>query len=137
MPQSSFNCSLATLYSICTILGHFHCCSLQFYLSSGQLYGLKVNAYIIILLYSSINVKEVCLCVSGLTELLQASIDILSGHVARCLENFLFDQSFWLNEALVDDVEISVTLNQEHLATVYLGLLLQEGEREHIVQLYL
>nr|XP_020449226.1 SH3 domain and tetratricopeptide repeat-containing protein 2 isoform X2 [Monopterus albus] len=49
------------------------------------------------------------------------------GYVARCLENFLCDQSFWLDPELLSDLEISVTVDEEHLATLYLGLLVQEG----------
>uniref|UniRef100_A0A087X383 SH3 domain and tetratricopeptide repeats 2 n=1 Tax=Poecilia formosa TaxID=48698 RepID=A0A087X383_POEFO len=49
------------------------------------------------------------------------------GFVARCLENFLCDQSFWLDAELLRDLEINVTVDEEHLATLYLGLLLQEG----------
>lgn len=53
---------------------------------------------------------------------------IASGFVARCLENFLCDQSFWLDSELLSDLEINVTVDEEHLATLYLGLLLQEGQ---------
>ncbi|XP_047441644.1 SH3 domain and tetratricopeptide repeat-containing protein 2 isoform X2 [Mugil cephalus] len=49
------------------------------------------------------------------------------GYVARCLENFLCDQPFWLDPELLSDLEINVTVDEEHLATLYLGLLLQEG----------
>lgn len=49
--------------------------------------------------------------------------------MARCLENFLCDQSFWLDPLLLSDVEICVKVDEEHLATLYLGLLLQEGKR--------
>uniref|UniRef100_A0A3Q1FQ31 SH3 domain and tetratricopeptide repeats 2 n=2 Tax=Acanthochromis polyacanthus TaxID=80966 RepID=A0A3Q1FQ31_9TELE len=49
------------------------------------------------------------------------------GYVARCLENFLCDQSVWLDPELLSDLEINVTVDEEHLATLYLGLLLQEG----------
>ncbi|XP_047210175.1 SH3 domain and tetratricopeptide repeat-containing protein 2 isoform X2 [Girardinichthys multiradiatus] len=49
------------------------------------------------------------------------------GYVARCLENFLCDQSFWLDPELLSELEINVTVDEEHLATLYLGLLLQEG----------
>ncbi|MEQ2215862.1 hypothetical protein XENOCAPTIV_006999, partial [Xenoophorus captivus] len=48
-------------------------------------------------------------------------------YVARCLENFLCDQSFWLDPELLSELEINVTVDEEHLATLYLGLLLQEG----------
>ncbi|XP_041120871.1 SH3 domain and tetratricopeptide repeat-containing protein 2-like isoform X1 [Polyodon spathula] len=77
----------------------------------------------------SVHIERDCFSITFKTaeEIWKFSTYLVLGHVARCLENFLFDQSFWLNEALVDDVEISVTLNQDHLATVYLGLLLQEG----------
>lgn len=53
---------------------------------------------------------------------------LVLGYVARCLENFLCDQSFWLDPELLSDMEINVTVNEEHLATLYLGLLLQEGQ---------
>lgn len=49
------------------------------------------------------------------------------GYVACCLEYLLFDQGYWLNSQLVEDTEIQVAVNEEHLATLYLGLLLQEG----------
>ncbi|XP_056295193.1 SH3 domain and tetratricopeptide repeat-containing protein 2 isoform X2 [Pseudoliparis swirei] len=49
------------------------------------------------------------------------------GYVARCLENFLCDQTFWLDPELLGDLQITVTVDEERLATLYLGLLLQEG----------
>ncbi|XP_077466165.1 SH3 domain and tetratricopeptide repeat-containing protein 2 isoform X1 [Stigmatopora argus] len=49
------------------------------------------------------------------------------GFVARCLENFLCDQSFWLEPKLLSDLEIKVTVDEDHLATLYLELILQEG----------
>uniref|UniRef100_A0A3P9LUX4 SH3 domain and tetratricopeptide repeats 2 n=2 Tax=Oryzias latipes TaxID=8090 RepID=A0A3P9LUX4_ORYLA len=49
------------------------------------------------------------------------------GYVARCLENFLCDQSFWLDSELLSDLEINVKVDEEHLATLYLRLLKQEG----------
>lgn len=52
----------------------------------------------------------------------------VSGYVARCLENFLCDQSFWLDPELLSDLQINVTVDEEHLATLYLGLVLQEGQ---------
>uniref|UniRef100_A0A8C7ZQF4 SH3 domain and tetratricopeptide repeats 2 n=1 Tax=Oryzias sinensis TaxID=183150 RepID=A0A8C7ZQF4_9TELE len=48
-------------------------------------------------------------------------------YVARCLENFLCDQSFWLDSELLRDLEINVKVDEEHLATLYLRLLKQEG----------
>ncbi|XP_063303415.1 SH3 domain and tetratricopeptide repeat-containing protein 2 isoform X2 [Pelobates fuscus] len=49
------------------------------------------------------------------------------GFVACSLEHLLFDDHYWLNSALVEDTEIQVSVNQDELATLYLGLLLQEG----------
>nr|XP_055034897.1 SH3 domain and tetratricopeptide repeat-containing protein 2 isoform X1 [Misgurnus anguillicaudatus] len=60
-------------------------------------------------------------------EIWKFSTYLALGYVARCLENFLCDQSLWLDPALLSDVEISVTVDEDHLATLYLGLLLQEG----------
>ncbi|XP_026185530.1 SH3 domain and tetratricopeptide repeat-containing protein 2 isoform X3 [Mastacembelus armatus] len=60
-------------------------------------------------------------------EIWKFSTYLALGYVARCLENFLLDQSFWLDSDLLSDLEINVTLDEEHLATLYLGLLLQEG----------
>ncbi|XP_051505885.1 SH3 domain and tetratricopeptide repeat-containing protein 2 isoform X2 [Myxocyprinus asiaticus] len=60
-------------------------------------------------------------------EIWKFSTYLALGYVARCLENFLCDQSFWLDPALLSDLEICVTVDEDHLATLYLGLLLQEG----------
>ncbi|XP_051514087.1 SH3 domain and tetratricopeptide repeat-containing protein 2-like isoform X2 [Myxocyprinus asiaticus] len=60
-------------------------------------------------------------------EIWKFSTYLTLGYVARCLENFLCDKSFWLDPALLSDVEICVTVDEDHLATLYLGLLLQEG----------
>nr|DBA30866.1 TPA: hypothetical protein GDO54_006797 [Pyxicephalus adspersus] len=49
------------------------------------------------------------------------------GIVACTLEHLLFDERYWLNSALVEDTEVQVSVNQDELATLYLGLLLQEG----------
>uniref|UniRef100_A0A3Q0S6B1 SH3 domain and tetratricopeptide repeats 2 n=1 Tax=Amphilophus citrinellus TaxID=61819 RepID=A0A3Q0S6B1_AMPCI len=60
-------------------------------------------------------------------EIWKFSTYLALGYVARCLENFLCDPSFWLDPELLSDLQISVTVDEEHLATLYLGLLLQEG----------
>ncbi|KAK6298075.1 hypothetical protein J4Q44_G00311300 [Coregonus suidteri] len=60
-------------------------------------------------------------------EIWKFSTYLALGYVARCLENFLCDQSLWLDTELLRDLEITVTVDEEHLATLYLGLLLQEG----------
>ncbi|KAM8848788.1 SH3 domain and tetratricopeptide repeat-containing protein 2 isoform 2-T2 [Synchiropus picturatus] len=60
-------------------------------------------------------------------EICRFSTYLALGFVARCLENFLCDPSIWLDPELLRDLQISVTVDEEHLATMYLGLLLQEG----------
>ncbi|XP_026881525.2 SH3 domain and tetratricopeptide repeat-containing protein 2 isoform X2 [Electrophorus electricus] len=60
-------------------------------------------------------------------EIWKFSTYLALGYVARCLENFLCDESFWLDPVMLSDVEICVTVDEEHLARLYLGLLLQEG----------
>ncbi|MBZ3878075.1 SH3 domain and tetratricopeptide repeat-containing protein 2 [Sciurus carolinensis] len=49
------------------------------------------------------------------------------GYVSTCLEHLLFDHKYWLNYRLVEDTEIQVTVDDEHLETMYLSLLIQEG----------
>ncbi|XP_071614992.1 SH3 domain and tetratricopeptide repeat-containing protein 2 isoform X6 [Heliangelus exortis] len=62
-----------------------------------------------------------------LEEVWKFSTYLTLGYVGRCLEQLLFDQEYWLNCALMEDVEIRVTVDEEHLAAIYMGLLLQEG----------
>ncbi|NXC46968.1 S3TC2 protein, partial [Penelope pileata] len=62
-----------------------------------------------------------------LEEVWKFSTYLTLGYVGRCLEQLLFDQEYWLNCALVEDTEIRVTMDENRLATIYLGLLLQEG----------
>lgn len=57
-----------------------------------------------------------------------AASPLFLGYVGRCLEQLLFEQEYWLNCALVEDTEIRVSMDENRLATIYLGLLLQEGE---------
>lgn len=52
---------------------------------------------------------------------------VFSGYVGSCLEQLLFAPEFWLDCALVEDTELRVTVDEEHLATIYMDLLLQEG----------
>ncbi|XP_010625413.1 SH3 domain and tetratricopeptide repeat-containing protein 2 isoform X2 [Fukomys damarensis] len=49
------------------------------------------------------------------------------GYVSTCLEHLLFDHNYWLNCRLVEDTEIQVSVDDKHLETMYLGLLIQEG----------
>nr|XP_061793253.1 SH3 domain and tetratricopeptide repeat-containing protein 2-like [Nerophis lumbriciformis] len=60
-------------------------------------------------------------------EIWKFSTYLALGFVARCLENFLCDQTFWLEPKLLSDLEIKVTVDEDHLATLYLELILQEG----------
>ncbi|XP_050818481.1 SH3 domain and tetratricopeptide repeat-containing protein 2 isoform X2 [Gopherus flavomarginatus] len=60
-------------------------------------------------------------------EIWKFSTYLALGYVACCLEHLLFDHGYWLNCSLVEDTEIRITVDEDHLATMYLGLLLQEG----------
>ncbi|NXP11074.1 S3TC2 protein, partial [Thinocorus orbignyianus] len=62
-----------------------------------------------------------------LEEVWKFSTYLTLGYVGSCLEQVLFDQEYWLNCALMEDTEIRVTVDGDHLATIYMGLLLQEG----------
>uniref|UniRef100_A0A8C3PXP2 SH3 domain and tetratricopeptide repeats 2 n=1 Tax=Chrysolophus pictus TaxID=9089 RepID=A0A8C3PXP2_CHRPC len=62
-----------------------------------------------------------------LEEVWKFSTYLTLGYVGRCLEQLLFEQEYWLNCALVEDTEIRVSMDESRLATIYLGLLLQEG----------
>uniref|UniRef100_A0AAV2MLS3 SH3 domain-containing protein n=1 Tax=Knipowitschia caucasica TaxID=637954 RepID=A0AAV2MLS3_KNICA len=77
----------------------------------------------------SVHAEKDCFVLTFKTveEIWKFSTYLALGFVARCLENFLCDQSFWLDPELLSDLEINVTVDEEHLATLYLGLLLQEG----------
>ncbi|NXQ23763.1 S3TC2 protein, partial [Alaudala cheleensis] len=62
-----------------------------------------------------------------LEEVWKFSTYLTLGFVGSCLEQLLFAQEFWLDCALVEDTELRVTVDEEHLATIYMDLLLQEG----------
>ncbi|NXL28911.1 S3TC2 protein, partial [Glaucidium brasilianum] len=62
-----------------------------------------------------------------LEEVWKFSTYLTLGYVGSCLEQLLFDQECWLNCALMEDTEIRVTVDEDRLATIYMGLLLQEG----------
>ncbi|KAM5300231.1 SH3 domain and tetratricopeptide repeat-containing protein 2 [Ctenodactylus gundi] len=49
------------------------------------------------------------------------------GYAAKSLEYLLFDHKYWLNCRLVEDTEIQVSIDDTHLETMYLSLLIQEG----------
>ncbi|KAM6469042.1 SH3 domain and tetratricopeptide repeat-containing protein 2 isoform 2-T2 [Liasis olivaceus] len=60
-------------------------------------------------------------------EIWKFSTYLALGYVGCCLEHLLFTPEYWLNCAQVDDTEITVTVDEDCMATMYLGLLLQEG----------
>ncbi|NXT84646.1 S3TC2 protein, partial [Zapornia atra] len=60
-------------------------------------------------------------------EVRKFSMYLALGYVGKCLEQLLFDQEYWLNCELVEDTEIRVTVDEDCLANIYMGLLLQEG----------
>ncbi|NWW80603.1 S3TC2 protein, partial [Climacteris rufus] len=62
-----------------------------------------------------------------LEEVWKFSTYLTLGYVGTCLEQLLFGQEYWLDCALVEDTELRVTVDEEHLATIYMDLLLQEG----------
>ncbi|NWS55464.1 S3TC2 protein, partial [Chunga burmeisteri] len=62
-----------------------------------------------------------------LEEVWKFSTYLTLGYVGSCLEQLLFDQEYWLNCALMEDTQIRVTVDEDCLATIYMSLLLQEG----------
>lgn len=62
-----------------------------------------------------------------LEEIWKFSTYLNLGYVSTCLEHLFFDHTYWLNSRLVDDTEIQVSVDDNHLENIYLGLLLQEG----------
>ncbi|ETE72218.1 SH3 domain and tetratricopeptide repeats-containing protein 2, partial [Ophiophagus hannah] len=60
-------------------------------------------------------------------EIWKFSTYLALGYVGCCLEHLLFTPEYWLNCAQVDDTEITVTVDEDCMTTMYLGLLLQEG----------
>ncbi|XP_077183182.1 SH3 domain and tetratricopeptide repeat-containing protein 2 isoform X2 [Paroedura picta] len=60
-------------------------------------------------------------------EIWKFSTYLALGYVSCCLEHLLFTPTYWLNCALVEDTKITVTIDEDHMATMFLGLLFQEG----------
>uniref|UniRef100_A0A672F9T8 SH3 domain and tetratricopeptide repeat-containing protein 2-like n=1 Tax=Salarias fasciatus TaxID=181472 RepID=A0A672F9T8_SALFA len=101
-----------------------------------QLRVVESNSQDVIQLFKDLSARLVCvhaekdsfvLTFKTVEEIWKFSTYLALGYVARCLENFLCDQSIWLDPELLSDLEISVTVNEEQLATLYLELLIQEG----------
>ncbi|XP_073082985.1 SH3 domain and tetratricopeptide repeat-containing protein 2-like isoform X2 [Manis javanica] len=55
-------------------------------------------------------------------------------YVSVCLEHLLFDHKYWLNWRLMENTEIQVSVDDTHLETIYLELLIQEDGSQRIIQ---
>ncbi|XP_009081079.1 PREDICTED: SH3 domain and tetratricopeptide repeat-containing protein 2, partial [Acanthisitta chloris] len=101
-----------------------------------KLWALESDDRDVCALFKELSARLVCvqaqedrflLTFKTLEEVWKFSTYLNLGYVGRCLEQLLFGQEYWLNCALVEDTEVRVTVDEDHLATIYMGLLLQEG----------
>ncbi|XP_054073631.1 SH3 domain and tetratricopeptide repeat-containing protein 2 isoform X2 [Rissa tridactyla] len=101
-----------------------------------KLWALESDDRDVCALFKELSARLVCtqaqehrflLTFKTLEEAWKFSTYLTLGYVGRCLEQLLFDQEYWLNCALMEDTEIRVTVDEDRLATIYIGLLLQEG----------
>ncbi|NXS57254.1 S3TC2 protein, partial [Brachypteracias leptosomus] len=101
-----------------------------------KLWALESNNRDVCALFKELSARLVCmqaqedrfiLTFKTLEEVWKFSTYLTLGYVGSCLEQLLFDQDYWLNCALMEDTEIKVTVDEDHLTTIYMGLLLQEG----------
>ncbi|XP_064315109.1 SH3 domain and tetratricopeptide repeat-containing protein 2 isoform X1 [Phalacrocorax carbo] len=101
-----------------------------------KLWALESDDRDVCALFKELSARLVCmqaqedrflLTFKTLEEVWKFSTYLTLGYVGSCLEQLLFDQEYWLNCALMEDTEIRVTVDEDHLATIYMGLLLQEG----------
>ncbi|NXK95478.1 S3TC2 protein, partial [Formicarius rufipectus] len=101
-----------------------------------KLWALESNDRDVCALFKELSARLVCmqaqedrflLTFKTLEEVWKFSTYLTLGYVGSCLEQLLFDQEYWLNCALMEDTEIRVTVDEDHLATIYMDLLLQEG----------
>ncbi|NXG90310.1 S3TC2 protein, partial [Stercorarius parasiticus] len=102
-----------------------------------KLWALESDDRDVCALFKELSARLVCmqaqehrflLTFETLEEVWKFSTYLTLGYVGRCLEQLLFDQEYWLNCALMEDTEIRVTVDEDRLATIYMGLLLQEGD---------
>uniref|UniRef100_A0A8C6P194 Uncharacterized protein n=1 Tax=Nothobranchius furzeri TaxID=105023 RepID=A0A8C6P194_NOTFU len=78
--------------------------------------GIGVSPLTAKMLHSSLSCSvNFVLTFKTVEEIWKFSTYLSLGYVARCLENFLCDQSFWLDPELLSDLEINVTVDEEHL----------------------
>ncbi|NXO44594.1 S3TC2 protein, partial [Locustella ochotensis] len=101
-----------------------------------KLWALESDDREVCALFKELSARLVCvqahedrflLTFKTLEEVWKFSTYLTLGYVGSCLEQLLFAQEFWLDCALVEDTELRVTVDEEHLATIYTDLLLQEG----------
>ncbi|NXA03279.1 S3TC2 protein, partial [Sapayoa aenigma] len=101
-----------------------------------KLWALESDDRDVCALFKELSARLVCmqaqedrflLTFKTLEEIWKFSTYLTLGYVGSCLEQLLFGQEYWLNCALVEDTEIKVTVNEDHLSTIYMDLLLQEG----------
>ncbi|XP_061857957.1 SH3 domain and tetratricopeptide repeat-containing protein 2 isoform X6 [Colius striatus] len=101
-----------------------------------KLWALECDDRGVCALFKELSARLVCmqaqedrflLTFKTLEEVWKFSTYLTLGYVGSCLEQLLFDQEYWLNCALMEDTEIRVSVDEDHLATIYVGLLLQEG----------
>uniref|UniRef100_A0A8C3DQW4 SH3 domain and tetratricopeptide repeats 2 n=2 Tax=Corvus moneduloides TaxID=1196302 RepID=A0A8C3DQW4_CORMO len=101
-----------------------------------KLWALESDDRHVCALFKELSARLVCvqahedrffLTFKTLEEVWKFSTYLTLGYVGTCLEQLLFGQEFWLDCALVEDTELRVTVDEEHLATIYMDLLLQEG----------
>ncbi|NXR39588.1 S3TC2 protein, partial [Zosterops hypoxanthus] len=101
-----------------------------------KLWALESDDRAVCALFKELSARLVCvqahqdrflLTFKTLEEVWKFSTYLTLGYVGTCLEQLLFAQEFWLDCALVEDTELRVTVDEEHLATIYMDLLLQEG----------
>ncbi|NXX19774.1 S3TC2 protein, partial [Podargus strigoides] len=101
-----------------------------------KLWALESDDRDVCALFKELSARLVCmqaqedrflLTFKTLEEVWKFSTYLNLGYVGSCLEQLLFDREYWLNCALMEDTEVRVTVDEDRLATIYMGLLLQEG----------
>ncbi|KFV15186.1 SH3 domain and tetratricopeptide repeat-containing protein 2, partial [Tauraco erythrolophus] len=101
-----------------------------------KLWALESDDRDVCALFKELSARLVCmqaqedrflLTFKTLEEVWKFSTYLTLGYVGSCLEQLLFDQEYWLNCALMEDTKIRVTVDEDRLATIYMSLLLQEG----------
>ncbi|NXO02340.1 S3TC2 protein, partial [Rhinopomastus cyanomelas] len=101
-----------------------------------KMWALESNDRDVCALFKELSARLVCLqaqedrfllTFKTLEEVWKFSTYLTLGYVGSCLEQLLFDRDYWLNCTLMEDTKIRVTVDEDRLATIYMGLLLQEG----------